>query len=324
MKIPTVLVAPMAGGPSSPELVSAAARAGSLGFLAPGGGPASTLVGWMSQVKGDYGVNLFAKQKPFDSLIDVRRVAAELAPGEPLPEVDYSNEFDAKFAAILGAEHPPVVVSSTFGPFTAEEIDALHERDIAAWITVTTPEDAVTAAEVGADVLVVQGPDAGGHRSTWTVEEEPDDRPLEELLRAVAERTDLPIVTAGGVRGKGDVDKLVQLPHVVAVSCGSVFLLADEAGTSPANRELLAAGGQSVASRAFSGRVARGLATDFSRTHEDMPAIYPYLSPLVSGLRKADPVGNAYCLVGTDVAKLSGGSVAEILRRLGPHQGVVY
>ena len=61
----------------------------------------------------------------------------------------------------------------------------------------------------------------------------PTSGPSRNSIRAVAERTDLPIVAAGGVRGKGDVDKLLQLPHVVAVSCGSAFLLADEAGTSP-------------------------------------------------------------------------------------------
>lgn len=311
----------MAGGPSTPELVNVAARAGSLGFLAPGPAPASTLRGWLSEVDGPYAVNLFTRQRPFASLDDVARVTAELAPGEPVPDVDLSYDFDAKFAAVLETEHPPLVVSATFGPFTREEIDALHERGIDAWITVTTPEDAVTAAALGADALVVQGPDAGGHRSTWSVEEEPDERPLPELVRAIGEvGVALPLVAAGGIRDAADVEATLALPGVVAVSCGSAFLLADEAGTSGFNRELLLAGGESVASRAFSGRVARGLATEFTRDHPDIPPTYPYLAPLLAPLRQGDPAGHAYCLVGTGVEKLRGGSAASILRTLAPHQ----
>lgn len=311
----------MAGGPSTPELVNAAARAGSLGFLAPGPAPESTLRGWLSEVDGPYAVNLFTRQRPFAFLDDVARVTAELAPGEPVPDVDLSNDFDAKFAAVLETEHPPLVVSATFGPFTREEIDALHERGIDAWITVTTPEDAVTAADLGADALVVQGPDAGGHRSTWSVEEESDERTLPELVRAIGEvGVTLPLVVAGGIRDAADVEDMLDLPGVVAVSCGSAFLLADEAGTSGFNRQLLEAGGESVASRAFSGRVARGLATEFTRTHPDVPPVYPYLAPLMAPLRQRDPAGHAYCLVGTDVERLRGGSAASILRTLAPHQ----
>ena len=308
----------MAGGPSSPALVNAAADTGSLGFLAPGGAPAALLTDQMAQVRGRYGVNLFTRQASFPSLADVHRIAGD----RELPEVDLSNDFDAKFAAVLAAEHPPEVVSATFGPFSDAEVAALHDRGIAAWITVTTPADAVAAARVGADALVVQGPDAGGYRSTWTIDATPDARSLAELVRSVAEIVDLPLIAAGGIRDAADVASALALPGVVAVSCGSSFLLADEAGTSQLNRELLAEGGTSVASRAFSGRVARGLETDFSRNNPDMPPIYPYLVPLQAAERAAHPRELAYCLVGVDVEKIGGGTAAEILARLAPEQGV--
>lgn len=294
----------MAGGPSTPRLVNAAAAAGALGFLATGGAPAAVLRAQLAEVTGPYGVNLFTRQTPFRSLADVERIAA----GRPLPEVDLSNGFDGKFAALLDTPHPPTVVSATFGPFRRAEIEALHAHGIAAWITVTNPADARTAAELGADALVVQGPEAGGHRSTWTVAEEPDQRPLPELVRAVAAVVDLPLVAAGGIRGREDVATTLELPGVVAVSCGSAFLLAAEAGTSAANRKLLRTGGESVASRAFSGRVARGLATDYIRRHPDMPPVYPYLRPLT--------LEQPYCLVGEDVEELTEGTVAELVSRL--------
>jgi nitronate monooxygenase len=302
MDIPQIIVAPMAGGPSTPHLVNAAAAAGSLGFLATGGAPAAVLRAQLSEVTGRYGVNLFTRQAPLASLADVERIAA----GRPLPEVDLSNDFDAKFAAVLGAPHPPAVVSATFGPFSRAEITALHTRGIAAWVTVTNPADARTAAELGADALVVQGPEAGGHRSTWTVEETPDQRPLSELARSID--VDLPLVVAGEIRERADVAAALALPGVVAVSCGSAFLLAEEAGTSVVNRRLLREGGVSVASRAFSGRVARGLETDYIREHPDMPPIYPYLRPLTPE--------QPYCLVGESVEKLTEGTVAEVLSRL--------
>ncbi|QGU04080.1 Nitronate monooxygenase [Corynebacterium comes] len=308
----------MAGGPSSPELVNAAAAAGSLGFLATGAAPASTLIAQMARMDGEYGVNLFTRQPPVDSLADVASLSARLFGRSEIPEVDLSNAFDAKLDAILRAENPPVVVSATFGPFARAEIDALHERGIAAWITVSNPADAVVAAELGADALVVQGPEAGGHRSTWTVAEQPDERPLPELLRSVAAVSTLPLVAAGGIRDHTDVAKTLALPGVLAVSCGSAFLLADEAGTSTFNRELLAEGGRSVASRAFSGRVARGWETEFTRKHADMRPIYPYLAPLLAPLRERAPRAHAYCLVGVDVDKLRSGSTAEILRSLAP------
>lgn len=270
-------------------MVNAAAAAGSLGFLATGGAPAAVLHAQLAEVTGPYGVNLFTRQAPFTSLAHVERIAA----GHPLPEVDLSNGFDAKFAALLDAPHPPAVVSATFGPFSRAEIEALHARGIAAWITVTNPEDARTAAKLGADALVVQGPEAGGHRSTWTVAEDPDQRPLPELVRAID--VNLPLVAAGGVRNRADAAAMLALPGVVAVACGSAFLLAEEAGTS-------------VASRAFSGRVARGLATDYTRQHPDMPPVYPYLRPLT--------LEQPYCLVGEGVEKLTEGTVAELVSRL--------
>ena len=322
MVIPQIIVAPMAGGPSSPELVNAAAAAGSLGFLATGAAPALVLESQMAQMTGRYGVNLFTRQTPYDSLDGAATVAAALTGSGEVPEVDLSNDFDAKFDAVLRADTPPTVASATFGPFTRAQIDALHGRGIAAWVTVTNPADAAEAAELGADALVVQGPEAGGHRSTWTVEETPDERPLPELVRSVAAAVSLPLVAAGGIRDRADVVESLALPGVIAVSCGSAFLLAHEAGTSAFNRGLLAEGGRSVASRAFSGRVARGLETDFTRNNADMPPIYPYLSPLQAPLRERAPREHAYCLVGVGVDKLRARPTAEIVRELATEQAV--
>lgn len=319
-----ILIAPMAGGPSTPELVTAADQAGSFGFLGLGTMPvaqAQELIDGM----GDgvrYGVNLFAPQDPLEITAEVREfhqlLQREYGVAEALPEPDYTNGWEGKLEAVLGAQNPPAVVSSTFGCFSSAEIRRLHDAGIEAWVTVTTVEDALSAQDAGADVLVVQGPAAGGHRGTWSVEEQPSGLGLGDLIETMSlAGVNAQLVASGGVRTADDARELLRLPRVKAVSCGSAFLLADEAGTSEFNRRLLRAGGETVASRAFSGRVARGLETEFSRAHgDDVPAMYPLLNPLLAPLRQENDPRVAYCLVGEDVDKLAAGSVAEILAQL--------
>lgn len=321
-----VIAAPMAGGPSTPQLVTAVARAGGLGFLAGGTITPGQLKTDMAAVAGPYAVNLFAPQEPLREPVPVETLLAQLRPiyrehglGEPaVPEVDFTNGWEEKFAVLLDAAHPPAVVSSTFGPFTAAEIAALHQRGIEAWITVTRPADARNAAELGADALVVQGPEAGGHRSTWDIHGEPDQRPLEGLLPAVAAEVPatLPLVAAGGISTPADVRRALALPQVAAASCGTAFLRATEAGTSVGNRAILdtVATGDTVTTRAFSGRFARGVATDFTRRHPDLPPSYPFLNPLMKPLRK-DP-RFSYCLAGIGAAQTREAGAADILADL--------
>lgn len=310
--LPTVIAAPMAGGPSTPELVNAV----QFGFLALGTCSVDDARDQMRRTRGSYGVNLFCPQQETPDRHAVQAMADEL--GVEVPVVDLSNGFEAKFAAALSAIdecHGPAAVSTMFGSLTAEQIDALHARGVEAWATVTNPTDADTASRRGNDRLIVQGPKAGGHRGTWTIHDEPDPRPLPDLLQAVAAVTDLPLVAAGGARSSADVARLLAA-GACSVSCGSAFLLADEAGTSLFNRELLAAGGSSISTRAFSGRYARGLATAFTDAHPNLPPLYPHLNPMLKDRR--EEVSYAYCLVGENSEALIAGPAREIERSLLP------
>ncbi|MFW9197697.1 nitronate monooxygenase [Corynebacterium striatum] len=121
------------------------------------------------------------------------------------------------------------------------------------------------------------------------------------------------------MRSSADVERALAWPGVVAVSCGSAFLLASEAGTSPVNRELLACGGRSVSTRAFSGRYARGLETEFTRSNPKLSPLYPYLNSMLKPRRAQKDPAVGYCLVGEEVEKINGGSVAEILHHLCPN-----
>ncbi|BAU95318.1 oxidoreductase [Corynebacterium suranareeae] len=327
-----VIVAPMAGGPSTPALVNAAAEAGSLGFLAGGVMPVEQLKQELAEVKGVFGVNLFRPQSDTPKPSDIDELAGLLSSpfrqyglNEPtVPTPDLTNGWEEKFAAVLGAK--PAVFSCTFGIFSSEEFAQIKDAGIEAWVTVTNPEDAVTAQKAGADALVVQGPEAGGHRSTWTIGEEPDERDLATLIQAVKQAgVEIPLIAAGGLSTASDVAAILD-KGASAASCGSAFLLSPEAGTSALNREILdaapALGLESVSSRAFSGRFARGVETQFTRSNEGLPPLYPYLNPMITSLRKAaGSAGNwdyAYCLVGVGLESIAKTSAKQILESLTP------
>ncbi|MDK8451131.1 nitronate monooxygenase [Corynebacterium mastitidis] len=327
-----IVAAPMAGGPSTPALASAVSRAGSLGFLASGMIDAGRLASDMREAAGTrYGVNLFCPQQPYEDLSALEGLVGDLAgffenhgqPAPALPAVDYTMGWDAKFAAVLDAVREgtgPAVVSCTFGVFSPHEVDCLHSYGVEAWVTVASERDAEAAARARADALVVQGPEAGGHRSTWTVQEEPDARPLRELVAAVARAVDLPLVTAGGLSTPEAVAEALTWPGVRAASCGTAFLLAREAGTSAANRGLLERGAaETVSTRAFSGRYARGLATAFTREHREIPPAYPHLNALLKPLR-SDPEC-AYCLAGEGYREAKPLPAADIIELLGSLTG---
>ena len=299
MDFPRVIAAPMAGGPSTPALVNAV----SFGFIPLGTCTVAQAREWLAACTPPFGANLFVPQ-PEPLLADVHATATHL--NQPIPEVtsDYATEYAEKFALVL--EAAPAVVSSTFGCFSEEEIAQLHAVGSEAWATVTSPEEISEAKRRGVDGMIVQGPLAGGHRGTWNQHDDPDQRPLEELLVLAAG----PVIAAGGIRSAEDVAR-VQDTFDVPVACGTAFLLADEAGTSARNRELLQSDAPAVTSRAFSGRWASGVETEFTRANPNLPPTYPYLRPMTSG--------NDYCLVGADRGKLMAAPAREIERMLTPN-----
>jgi nitronate monooxygenase len=292
-----VLAAPMAGGPTTPELVVAAARAGGLGFLAAGYRTPEALADQIAEVRratGTFGVNLFAGPGvPVDPdayrryresiRADAERFGADV-PEEPREDDD---DWDAKLDLLVA--DPVPLVSFTFGLPTATEVARLRRAGTLTAQTVTSPEEARAAAELGVDLLVVQGPAAGGHSGTLTPGTIPADRPLPDLVAAVAAVTDKPLVAAGAVSTADDVAR-ARHAGAVAVAVGTALLLAPEAGTSRAHRAALLGPdrGATVMTRAFSGRPARAIRNRFLDEHQhEAPAGYPAIHHLTSPMRRA-------------------------------------
>lgn len=325
-----VIVAPMAGGPSTPELAAAGTNAGGLGFIAAGYLTAAALAERIEAARGlttgPLGVNLFAPQPSAGAPEQIAAYASALAGesdryGVALGDPRYDDDaWSAKLDVVL--ELRPEVVSFTFGLPGDGEITRLRGAGITTVATVTTVEEAQLAVARAADALAVQGPAAGGHRGTFEPAAQPATQPLDQLLGAVLDAVDIPVAAAGGLATDRDV-AAVLAAGAVAAQLGTAFLLADEAGSSPVHRAALQSDDftETVVTRAFSGRYARGLRNRFIIEHDaDAPFGYPEIHYLTSPVRKAsvavgDPQGtNVWA--GTGFREIRAGSAADIIAHL--------
>jgi nitronate monooxygenase len=293
-----IVVAPMAGGPSTPELAAAVSNAGGLGFLAAGYLSTEALAQHIATARrltsGPLGVNLFVPGRLRPAPGVVAAYAATLAgdasrAGVELGQARYdSDAWDAKLALLQAS--PLEVTSFTFGCPYPGVMKAVQGAGSEAWVTVTPPAEAEQAAMAGADVLVVQGGEAGAHRGSFIddpAEDSADSIGLLSLLQLVRARTDKPLVAAGGITtGAGVAGVLATGAR--AAQLGTAFLRSPEAGTAQVHRDALAKPGRTAMTRAFTGRLARGIRNQFLDAHsKDAPAAYPDVHFLTAPLRAA-------------------------------------
>ena len=303
-----IVAAPMAGGTTTLALASAVTHAGGLAFLAGGYQTTDALadqVAAATRWDRPFGVNLFVPGPDDADPAALAAYAARIAPdaathgvelaGAPDALAAYDDDgFAAKVALLL--ERPVPVVSFTFGPPPARDVDALRAAGSVVLVTVTTPDEARAAEAVGADGLVVQGPAAGGHSGTWDPARSVVDADTADVVASVAATTRLPLVAAGGVDGPASVARL-RTAGAQAVAVGTLLLRTDESGASATHRDALASPRftGTVVTRAFTGRPARALRNDFAARHDALaPAGYPQVHHLTRELRRrAGAAGDA-------------------------------
>ncbi len=294
LRIP-VLAAPMAGGAGTPALVIAAARAGGLGFLAAGYKTPEALAGQIAAVRASgvpFGVNVFAPNPvPVDPeefrryartlQADAARFGLDLAGREPVEDDDHWND---KIDLLL--TDPVPVVSFTFGLPDRTVIAALRAAGTFVVQTVTSADEARTA---DADALVVQASAAGGHSGTLTPHRLPPPTPIADLVAEVRAAVRVPLIAAGGLYEPAGVQAVLRAGASAAM-VGTALLRTDESGASPAHRTALTdpARGDTLITRAFTGRPARALRNTFTDRYDARaPYGYPALHHLTSPLRKA-------------------------------------
>jgi nitronate monooxygenase len=323
-----IVQAPMAGGPSTPALTAAIADAGGYGFVAAGYLSAKGLHEAIATTRtltgARFGVNLFVPSAPGDPA-EVAGYAATLQPeaerlgvalGEPRWEDD---AYDAKLDVVESAHVH--LVSFTFGCPTLEAVDRLHRADIQVAVTVTSVLEAQLAADAGTDLLVVQGTEAGGHQGSFA-DLAANHSPLLSVLVAIREMTDVPVIGAGGVMTGRDAAAVLGA-GAIAVQLGTALLCTPEAGTSALHRQALldARYPDTILTRAYSGRFARGLANRFALEHVGQaPQAYPEVHHLTRPLRaeaiQAGDTSVPNLWAGTGWRQLTAELAATIVRRI--------
>jgi nitronate monooxygenase len=285
-----IVQAPMGGGASTPALAAAVCEAGGLGFLAAGYKAVDAVRADVRELRSrtarPFGVNLFAPPAPTPdpSAVDAyaERIAGHGRLGQPRHDDDGWEE-----KLVLVADERVPLVSFTFGCPDPGVLAALRDAGAATWVTVTTPDEARLAIQAGADGLLVQGVEAGGHRGTFD-DAAPGDVGLLALLQLVrAAVGDVPLVAAGGI-ATGRAVAAVLAAGAQAAAIGTAFMLADEAATAAVHREALRGHAPTALTRAFTGRTARGIVNAFLREHDGhAPRAYPEVHHLTSPLRGA-------------------------------------
>jgi len=317
----------MAGGPTTPQLVAAVGGAGGFGFLAAGYLTAETLDVKRRELErlsdAPYGVNLFLPSTDPADTVAIEAYAERLAPEAARLGVQLGaprrDDDDLEAKVRLLAERPPALVTFTFG---APGRDLRDRLDCPVAVTVTNAADARAALASGADALVVQGAEAGGHRSVFS-DSTPDPLlPLLDALAAVRAVTNVPLLAAGGIAAAEDVARALAA-GAAAVAVGTAFLCCPEAGTSEPHRQALleAAYDDTAVTRAFTGRSARGLANRFAREHSAAaPAGYPEVHHLTRPLRveaaRRGDLDVLHLWAGTGWRAARGEPAAAVVRRL--------
>jgi len=297
-----LMQAPMAGGVSRPELAAAVCESGGLGFLAAGYKTPEAMYEEVKQLRAltrrPFGVNVFLPQPAAGdpSALDVYRhqLADEAAWFEtPLGDTGLGSEdgYEGKLAVLL--DDPVPVVSFTFGCPSPKVLERFAQRGTCTVVSATTVAEAWTAEQSGAAAVCLQGVEAGGHRATFRDVPSADDEGggLGQLTLVTQARAALsvPLVAAGGLM-RGSEIAAVLTAGADAVQLGTAYLACPESGAPEIHKRALTdpVFPGTALTRAFSGRLARGLVNRFVREHGPYaPAAYPEVHHLTAPLRRA-------------------------------------
>lgn len=338
-----IIAAPMAGGTSTPDFVTAVHEAGGLGFLAAGYKTVAAMQADISSARAAgarFGMNVFvpdpAQQVPSGAVLaqleeyrarlrpDARRYGVEVPP----LRLDDDDHWHGKIDALR--ENPVELVSFAFGLPGTDVVRALQRSGSTVLATVTTVAEALEAAGQGVDALVVQHASAGGHSAAFQPyadrhDADPHDafRPgtTAELVTRVRSAVGLPLVAAGAVMDRAGLDAVLAA-GAEAAQVGTAFLRTDESGARQLHKDALGSPRftETRLTRAFTGRLARALVNEFVRDHPDAPEAYPAVHHLTAPLRAAAATaGDAERLnlwAGTGWRQARAGSVAEVMADL--------
>ena len=295
-----IVLAPMAGGPSTPELVAAVSNAGGLGSIGAAYLSSDALRTAIRAIKSltdrPFAVNLFIPEPIPDPGQTLGAMTDRLAPyhaalGLAVPTVPNTptEPFDAQIAVVLEETVP--VFSFTFGAASAALIESCHRMGAKVIGTATTVEEARILARSGVDAIAAQGSEAGGHRGTFHHDHATAMIGTMALVPQIVSAVVLPVIANGGIMDGRGIAAALAL-GASGAGLGTAFLTATEAGTNAAHRTAITQATEcdTAVTRAFSGKPARGLRnrfmTEIDAAPESIPP-YPWQNAMTRPLRTA-------------------------------------
>lgn len=288
----------MAGGVNTPALAAAVANAGGVGsfgftYTSPEKISAD-LNATQALTVGPLNANFFVFQPV--ALPDVAQQAAALlalrALGLPdelvlqMPQAPFYPDLETLLQPVW--QHRPALLTFHFGIPSDAVMQRAKALGITVGITATSLAEAKQIEAAGADFIVAQGAEAGGHRGTFEPDGADAELALDDLLRLLVPSIRLPIVAAGAVMDGADIHRVMRL-GAVAAQMGTAFLCCDESGASPAHQAFIRhehARGTAF-TRGFSGRRAQGIANQFMTQLEGQTTLpFPIQNTLTGPIRQ--------------------------------------
>jgi nitronate monooxygenase len=288
----------MAGGINNPLFVSEVSNAGGVGSF---GFSYSTpqkisedLTATRVLTKGPINANFFVFSPVDLPAQAIQEKAIEALKNLPIegeyslsiPQAPFYPELELQLSPVW--EHCPEILTFHFGIPPLRIIEKAHALDIAVGVTATSLSEAKAIEQAGADFIVAQGIEAGGHRGTFNPDDADEKLTTLELTRLLVRGCSIPIVAAGAIMDGADIAKTLK-SGAVAAQLGTAFLCCEESGASHAHKEYLLKHHSrgSVFTTGFSGRPARGIANEFIRLMEEKIVLpFPIQNSLTASLRQ--------------------------------------
>jgi nitronate monooxygenase len=295
-----LIQAPMAGGPSSPELVAAASAAGALGSFGFAYTQPEEMKRQVARVRAKtdrpLNINLFVAELPAaieaasqrGALEAVAGYYAELGLPAPAPVLPpYAPDLEAQLAAV--ADLRPSVLTTHFGSLPRAKVSSFQKLGILVGASATCVAEAQRLESLGLDFVIAQGGEAGGHRGTYLRDPQDALTGTLALARLVVRAVKLPVVAAGGIMDGAGIAAALAL-GAQAAQLGTAFLACPESGAPEVHKKMLlsALEDETRITEKFSGRAARGLANRFMKEMERAPHLaFPAQNAVTAKLRAA-------------------------------------
>jgi len=293
-----VIQAPMAGGINNPKFAAAVANSGGVGsFGFSYSSPqkiSEDLLATKELTQGPINANFFVFREVVlpdaDDQLNAVSALKKLPLGDEcnicVPSAPFYPALEDQLRPIW--DHRPQILTFHFGIPPQACIEHAHALGIAVGITATSLGEAREIQNAGADFIVAQGIEAGGHRGTFDQATQDDYFSAIDLTQMISQNCSLPVVAAGAIMTGFDIRNAL-LAGAVAAQLGTAFLCCDEAGSTPAHKEYLLNKQQrgTALTKAFSGRTARGIRNEFIDKMDSSPVLpFPIQNTMTASLRQ--------------------------------------